>query len=104
MLFKINLLQFWQGKKVVHFILFTPLCMGNLSILSTWDFDVQQDCFKLIMKSNAIQAMVKVDGKANLIIVYLFILLGQVIPQSQLIVTFKKNIQKVDRDCHGSCY
>jgi hypothetical protein len=47
--------------------------MGNLSVLSTWDFDVQKDFFKLIMKSNAIQAMVKVDGKANLIIVNPFI-------------------------------
>jgi hypothetical protein len=47
--------------------------MKNLSILSTRDFDVQEDFFKLIMKSNATQAMVKVDGKANLIIVNPFI-------------------------------
>jgi hypothetical protein len=59
--------------------------MHNLSILSTWDFDVQQDFFKLIMKSNATQAMVKVDGNANLIIINPFIQLGHVIHQSQLL-------------------
>ncbi len=52
------------------------------------DFDIQQDFFKLIMKSNATQAMVKVDGKANLIIVNPFIQLGQVIHQSQLLSHF----------------
>jgi hypothetical protein len=47
--------------------------MKNLSILSTRGFDVQEYFFKLIVKSNATQAMVKVDGKANLIIVNPFI-------------------------------
>jgi hypothetical protein len=61
--------------------------MGNLSLLSTWDFDIQQDFFKFIMKSNATQAMVKVDGKANLIIVNPFIHAASN-PSLAFIVTF----------------
>jgi hypothetical protein len=69
--------------------------MGNLSVLSTWDFDVQQDFFKFVMKSNATQAMVKVDGKVNLIIVNPFIHLRQVIHQSHLLSHFFRIIKKL---------
>jgi hypothetical protein len=79
--------------------------MGNLFVFSTWNFDVQEDFFKWIMKSNATQAMVKVDGKANLIIVNPFIqTVGASNPSITIIVVFFLEYSKVGRDCHGSCY
>jgi len=71
-------------------------------ILSSWDLDAQQCLFKLIMKSNNLQAVVGLMAlafnKANPNIVNPIKRMWHVIHSSQIVVSFFSKVLKVNKN------
>jgi hypothetical protein len=73
-----------------------------------WDLNAQQGLFKLTMKSNVSQMMVKVvalaTSKMNPQIVNPLICLWKVIKCFSSLVPYLSKVFKVNQDCYDACF